>query len=138
MSIAHSFMSFIIHRAGFMSIARYEFYDNIGSMYELCSYYDNGFIMNELCSYISCMTFIMIPNQRCIYLFMWPHVWPQDFFFVVQKYLNQGISCKYIQIRVFCAEILIRYRYALHSHARLTIWIGHGCNVYSFSGSIDQ
>ena len=45
-----------------MSIARYEFYDNIGSMYELCSYYDGGFIMNELCSYISCMTFIMIPR----------------------------------------------------------------------------
>ena len=37
MSIAHSFMSILIHRAGFMSIARYEFYDNIGSMYELCS-----------------------------------------------------------------------------------------------------
>ena len=46
-----------------MSIARYEFYDNIGSMYELCSYYDGGFIMNELCSYISCMTFIMIPKR---------------------------------------------------------------------------
>ena len=38
MSIAHNFMSILIHRAGFMSIARYEFYDNIGSMYELCSY----------------------------------------------------------------------------------------------------
>ena len=62
MSIAHNFMSILIHRAGFMSIARYEFYDNIGSMYELCSYYDSGFIMNELCSYISCMTFIMIPK----------------------------------------------------------------------------
>ena len=62
MSIAHSFMSILIHRAGFMSIARYEFYDNIGSMYELCSYYDSGFIMNELCSYISYMTFIMIPT----------------------------------------------------------------------------
>ena len=61
MSIAHNFMSILIHRAGFMSIARYEFYDNIGSMYELCSYYDSGFIMNELCSYISYMTFIMIP-----------------------------------------------------------------------------
>ena len=59
-------------------------------------------------------------------------------FFVMQKYSNQGISCKYIQIRVFYAEILVRYRYALPSHARLTIWIGHGCNVYSFSGSIDQ
>ena len=47
-----------------MSIARYEIYDNIGSMYELCSYYDNGVIMNELCSYISCMTFIMIPTRR--------------------------------------------------------------------------
>ena len=47
-----------------MSIARYESYDNIGSMYELCSYYDNGVIMNELCSYISCMTFIMIPNIK--------------------------------------------------------------------------
>ena len=46
-----------------MSIARYEIYDNIGSMYELCSYYDNGVIMNELCSYISCMTFIMIPRS---------------------------------------------------------------------------
>ena len=65
------------------------------------------------------------------------HSWPQDFFFM-QKYSNQGISCKYIQIRVFYAEILVRYRYALPSHARLTIWIGHGCNVYSFSGSIDQ
>ena len=64
MSIAHSFMSILIHRAGFMSIARYEFYDNIGSMYELCSYYDSGFIINELCSYISCMTFIMIPNMK--------------------------------------------------------------------------
>ena len=63
MSIAHSFMSILIHRAGFMSIARYEFYDNIGSMYELCSYYDNGFIMDELSSYISCMTFIMIPTK---------------------------------------------------------------------------
>ena len=76
--------------------------------------------------------------QRCIYLVMWPHSWPQDFFFFMQKYSNQGISCKYIQIRVFYAEILVRYRYALPSHARLTIWIGHGCNVYSFSGSIDQ
>ena len=64
MSIAHSFMSIFIHRAGFMSIARYEFYDNIGSMYELCSYYDSGFIMDELCSYISCMTFIMIPMAK--------------------------------------------------------------------------
>ena len=62
MSIAHNFMSILIHRAGFMSIAHYEFYDNIGSMYELCSYYDNGFIMDELSSYISCMTFIMIPR----------------------------------------------------------------------------
>ena len=44
--------------------------------------------------------------------------------FVMQKYSNQGISCKYIQIRVFYAEILVRYRYALPSHARLTIWIG--------------
>ena len=47
-----------------MSIARFEIYDNIGSMYEICSYYDNGVIMNELCSYISYMTFIMIPNRR--------------------------------------------------------------------------
>ena len=31
--------------------------------------------------------------------------------------------CKYIQIRVFRAEILVRYRYALLSHARLSIWI---------------
>ena len=67
MSIAHSFMSILIHRAGFMSIARYEFYDNIGSMYELCSYYDSGFIMDELCSYISCMTFIMIPNHMYVF-----------------------------------------------------------------------
>ena len=58
-----------------MSIARYEIYDNIGSMYELCSYYDNGVIMNELCSYISCMTFIMIPSERCFfYLPVWLHV----------------------------------------------------------------
>ena len=83
------------------------------------------------------------PNVRItvhldIYLFMWEFRFPQEILFVVQKYLNQGFSCKYIQIRVFCAEILVRYRYALPSHARLTIWIGHGCNVYSFSGSIDQ
>ena len=64
MSIAHRSMSILIHRAGFMSIAHYEFYDNIGSMYELCSYYDSGFIMDELCSYISCMTFIMIPKIK--------------------------------------------------------------------------
>ena len=63
-------------------------------------------------------------RQRCIYLVMWAHVWPQDLFFLLQKYSNQGILCKYIQIRVFCAEILVRYRYALPSHARLTIWIG--------------
>ena len=66
MSIAHNFMSILIHRDCFMSIARYEFYDNIGSMYELCSYYDGGFIMNELCSYISCMTFIMIPISEAL------------------------------------------------------------------------
>ena len=34
------------------------------------------------------------------------------------------LSCRNIQIRVFRAEILVRYRYALPSHARLTIWIG--------------
>ena len=51
-------------------------------------------------------------DQRCIYLFMWEPRLPQDFFFM-QKYSNQGISCKYIQIRVFYAEILVRYRYAL-------------------------
>ena len=49
---------------------------------------------------------------------------PKFFFFVMQKYSNQGISCKYIQIRVFYAEILVRYRYALPSHERLAIWIG--------------
>ena len=54
-----------------MSIARYEFYDNIGSMYELCSYYDGGFIMNELCSYISYMTFIMIPIISIIQCVSW-------------------------------------------------------------------
>ena len=64
-------MSILIHRAGFMSIARYEFYDNIGSMYELCSYYDSGFIMNELCSYISYMTFIMIPTICLVTDFIW-------------------------------------------------------------------
>ena len=83
MSIAHNFMSILIHRAGFMSIARYEFYDNIGSMYELCSYYDSGFIMNELCSYISYMTFIMIPTLQLWGLTAvsgWPNAWdlPQD------------------------------------------------------------
>ena len=49
---------------------------------------------------------------------------PTRIFFVVQKYSNQGVSCRNIQIRVFRAEILVRYRYALPSHARLTIWIG--------------
>merc|ERR1712020_653553 len=47
---------------------------------------------------------------------------------------NFFFSCRNIQIRVFhanifksrvfYAEILVRYRYALPSHARLTIWIG--------------
>ena len=36
-----------------------------------------------------------IQAQRCIYLVMWPHSWPQDFFF----------SCRNIQIRVFHANI---------------------------------
>ena len=36
-----------------------------------------------------------ISAQRCIYLVMWPHSWPQDFFF----------SCRNIQIRVFHANI---------------------------------
>ena len=57
-----------------MSIARYEIYDNIGSMYEICSYYDNGVIMNELCSYISCMTFIMIPMGMPCSLFYHTHI----------------------------------------------------------------
>ena len=43
--------------------------------------------------------------------------------FFVQNYSNQGVSCRNIQIRVFRAEILVRYRHALPSHARLTIWI---------------
>ena len=47
-----------------------------------------------------------------------------NIFFLLQKYSNQGILCKYIQIRVFCAELLVRYRYAFASHARLTTWIG--------------
>ena len=38
---------------------------------------------------------------------------PTRIFFVVQKYSNQGVSCRNIQIRVFRAEILVRYRYAL-------------------------
>ena len=44
---------------------------------------------------------------------MWEFRFPQEFFFVVQKYSNQGVSCRNIQIRVFRAEILVRYRYAL-------------------------
>ena len=40
MSIAHGFMSILIHRAQFMSIARYELCSYFGTMYELCSYYD--------------------------------------------------------------------------------------------------
>ena len=46
---------------------------------------------------------------------------PTRIFFVVLKYSNQGFLCKNIQIRVFCAEILVRYRCALPSHAQLTI-----------------
>ena len=44
---------------------------------------------------------------------MWEFRFPQEFFVVVQKYSNQGVSCRNIQIRVFRAEILVRYRYAL-------------------------
>ena len=58
------------------------------------------------------------------------------FFPVVQKYSNQGVLCQNIQIRVFRAEILIRYRYALPSRADYLDRTK--CNVYSFSGSIDQ
>ena len=57
--------------------------------------------------------------QRCIYLFMWEFRFPQEFFFVVQKYSNQGVSCKFIQIRVFRAEILVRHRYPLPYVAQL-------------------
>ena len=49
MSIAHSFMRIHIHRACFMSIARYEHSSYFGPMYEHSSYYDNGFIMYEQC-----------------------------------------------------------------------------------------
>ena len=40
MSIAHGFMSILIHRAQFMSIARMSYAHILGTMYELCSYYD--------------------------------------------------------------------------------------------------
>ena len=42
---------------------------------------------------------------------------------VMQKYSKQGVLCRCIQIRVFCAEILVRYHYAIASHVWLTIWI---------------
>ena len=49
------------------------------------------------------------------------------YFFLVQKYSNLGFSCRNIQIRVFRADILVMYRYALHSNVQLTIWIrNHG------------
>ena len=63
MSIAHGFMSILIHRAQFMSIARMSYAHILGTMYELCSYYDNGFIIDELCYIISYMTFIMTPTS---------------------------------------------------------------------------
>ena len=52
MSIAHSFMRIHIHRACFMSIARYEHSSYFGPMYEHSSYYDNGFIIDELMLYL--------------------------------------------------------------------------------------
>ena len=63
MSIAHGFMSLLIPRAQFMSIARMSYAHKISLMYELCSYYDIGFIIDELCYIISSMTFIMTPTK---------------------------------------------------------------------------
>ena len=68
MSIAHDFMSILIHRAQFMSIARMSYAHKISPMYELCSYYDNDFIIDELCYIISSMTFIMTPTVSALAL----------------------------------------------------------------------
>ena len=78
--------------------------------------------------------------QRCIYLVMWPHVWPQDFF----------LSCRNIQIRVFRANIFksecFVQKYWSGTVTRYSVMRGclfgsdqtkyyvHGCNFHSFSG----
>ena len=38
------------------------------------------------------------------------------FFFLVRKYSIWSVSCRNIYIMVYCAKILVRYRYVLHGH----------------------
>ena len=81
------------------------------------------FCLLNICDVPQCL--VLGPVSRGVYIYSCGNLDShKNFFFVVQKYSNQGVSCRNIQIRVFRAEILVRYRYALPSHARLTIWIG--------------
>ena len=64
MSIAHSFMRIHIHRACFMSIARYEHSSYFGPMYEHSSYYDNGFIIDELMLYLIMLSCFHDPYRK--------------------------------------------------------------------------
>ena len=59
-------------------------------------------------------------EQRWIFLVIPSHAWRDYFFYLVQIYSNEGVSCKNIQIWVFRAEILITYCSVLHSQ----------CSVY--------
>ena len=87
------------------------------------------FCLLNICDVPQCL--VLGPVSRGVYIYSCGNLDSHKNFFCraeisksgcfVQKYSNQGISCR---IRVFRAEILVRYRYALPSHARLTIWIG--------------
>ena len=56
-------------------------------------------------SYVHILQVQVPSGQRCIYLVMWPHSWPQDFFFhaeifksgyFMQIYSNQSVLCRNI------------------------------------------
>ena len=54
--------------------------------------------------------------QRWIFLLSWRCAPPTDIVFFVQKYSIWSVSCRNIHIMVYCAKILVRYRYMLHEN----------------------
>ena len=60
--------------------------------------------------------FTMSSSQRWIFLLSWRCAPPTDIVFFVQKYSIWSVSCRNIHIMVYCAKILVRYRYMLHEN----------------------
>ena len=67
------------------------------------------FCLLNICDVPQCL--VLGPVSRGVYIYSCGNL---------DSHKNFFLSCRNIQIRVFRAEILVRYRYALHSHVRLT------------------